>query len=331
MGRSRGPGLNQAEKGRIRGLLETGLSQREVSVRTGRARTAVRAVQQGRAPTQRGPGRPPKLSDRQARLAVRAASTGDFSAAQIKNTYDLPCSLRTVNRLLAKVDYLTYEKMERTLALTPLHKAARAQWAKEHVAIASGWDRIVFSDEKKFNLDGPDGFKMYWRDLRRPPKTYVQRQAGGGSVMVWGAFSALGKSQLAILVGRQASSDYIYTISEYMLPFAHLHHGTDFVFQQDNASIHKSHATKAFFESTDVQVMVWPARSPDLNPIENLWSILARKVYPNGRQYQSVPELQKAILAAWETIDLAVLKGLVSTMPSRCIEVIERRGDKTHY
>ena len=80
---------------------------------------------------------------------------------------------------------------------------------------------IIFSDENKWNLDGPDGLQHYWRDMRVSIRQANRRQMGGGSVMVWGGLSGVGKTELAILVGNQKSEDYIYTISEYLLPFAH--------------------------------------------------------------------------------------------------------------
>ena len=54
----------------------------------------------------------------------------------------------------------------------------------------------MFSDEKKFNLDGPDGSQCYWQDLRNEKQLFSKRPFRGGSVMVWGAFSASGKADL---------------------------------------------------------------------------------------------------------------------------------------
>jgi len=134
-----------------------------------------------------------------------------------------------------------------------------------------------------------------------------------------------------VLVGRQASAHYIETVSEFLLPFAHAQYGLDYTYQQDNASIHTSRETMDFFDEQKIKLLDWPAHSPDLNPIENLWAMMARIVYLNGRQYANVAELTTAILAAWDSIEQGTLRKLIESMPRRCIEVIEKKGDKTHY
>lgn len=328
----RGRELTDEERGRIRGLREAGVAIRAIARKTKRSPTCVRNALQPQQPTKTSTrGRKTLLTTRDVRRLLRAAATGAYTAAQLKDALDFSVSARTIRRVLSGVDWLVYTKMDSTLPLTPAHKQARQSWAKTHVTMGKEWDGVIFSDEKRFNLDGPDAYKDYWRDLRRPPRETVRRQNGGGSVMIWAAFSAKGKSEVAVLVGRQASEHYVYTLSEYLLPFAHLHYGADFIYQQDNASIHTSEETTAFLEDQQVTVMKWPARSPDLNPIENLWSMLAAKVYANGKQYYSVSELTSAILAAWTAIGLDTLRTLVDSMPKRCIEVIELRGCKTHY
>lgn len=120
-------------------------------------------------------------------------------------------------------------------------------------------------------------------------------------------------------------------MSEYMLPFAHLHHGLDYIYQQDNASIHRSKLTTEFFEEEGIRVLDWPERSQNLNPIENVWAMMAQIVYYNGKQYDSVADLSPAILAAWDALDLTYLEKLVASMPGRCIEVISKQGGRTHY
>jgi hypothetical protein len=59
-------------------------------------------------------------------------------------------------------------------------------------------------------------------------------------------------------------------VSDCVLPFAHLHYGRDFLYQQGNASIHVSRETRQLLAEQNVSLMEWPARSPDLNLIENV-------------------------------------------------------------
>ena len=76
--------------------------------------------------------------------------------------------------------------------------------------------------------------------------------------------------------------------------------------------------------------MEWPSRSPDLNIIENVWGLLARKVYANGRQFKDLNSLTEAVAKAWDAIDEDYLKKLYQSLPKRLFEVIERRGDCRH-
>ncbi|OWZ20903.1 Transposase [Phytophthora megakarya] len=319
----RGPLIADEERGCMKGLHESGRSVRGIAQHLKRFPNGVSYTLKSSG--KKG-GRPPTLSDRQVRQVVRVAATGNFSATELKAEYKLECSVRTVQRLLSRTDFLSYSKMDRTLPLTKEHKAARLEFAERLSTAALKevvWTLIIFSDEKKFNLDGPDGFKNYWRDLRSLPRRCMRRQNGGGSLIVWEAFGVKGKSELVVLKGRQNSLSYIYTISEHLLPFAHRNYGTDFVFMQDNASIHASDETKSDTRLT--------ARSPDLNPIENVWSILARKVYSHGKQYSSVPELTAAVLSAWESVMMKELLDLMESIPARCFKVGNKNGDAIPY
>ena len=114
----------------------------------------------------------------------------------------------------------------------------------------------------------------------------------------------------------QAYEHYVNTLSELFLPFAHLHYETDYTLQLDNASLHTSGLPEEFFEEQQVTVMKWSARSADLYPMENLWSILAARVYANGKLYYSVNELTSAISSSWAAIELETLCILVDSMPS---------------
>jgi hypothetical protein len=65
--------------------------------------------------------------------------------------------------------------------------------------------------------------------------------------------------------------------------------------------------------------MKWPTKSPDLNPIENVWGLLVRRVYDGGRQVSTIEELKRAILHDWKALDKNYLRKFVDSMPKRCL------------
>lgn len=103
------------------------------------------------------------------------------------------------------------------------------------------------------------------------------------------------------------------------------------IFQQDNASIHCAYSTRNWFIDNNLVVSSWPAHSPDLNPIENLWGILTRTGYKDNRQFQTKAELRHAITAAWAGILLGTIRSLIESMAHRTIAVMIAEGGPTKY
>ena len=97
-------------------------------------------------------------------------------------------------------------------------------------------------------------------------------------------------------------------------------------FQQDNASPHVSHSTQQWLNDHNVNTFDWPSVSPDLNPIENVWRLLARAVYKDGKQYTSTVELKNAIKREWRKISQGTLRSLVLTMNDRIFNCIRLKG-----
>lgn len=127
------------------------------------------------------------------------------------------------------------------------------------------------------------------------------------------------------------SQGYQNVLEQFLLPVAGEICGDGWVFQQDNAAVHTSRSTVQWFQDNQVQVLQWPARSPDLNPIENLWGILSRRVYANGKQYQSIIELKRAIRREWAGITVREGQNLIDSVPNRLLEVVKKKGNITHY
>ena len=77
--------------------------------------------------------------------------------------------------------------------------------------------------------------------------------------------------------------------------------------------------------------MDWPSRSPDLNPIENLWGILSRRVYANNRQFGSIDDLKQVISSEWHKIEPEIMQKLVESMPHRVFALIQAKGAAISY
>jgi len=149
--------------------------------------------------------------------------------------------------------------------------------------------------------------------------------------MVWAAFGSNGKSELIIISEHINSGDYCEMLKNHLLSFGKTIGGKNWIFQQDNASIHDSYETKEWFKFKKVRVLEWPAISPDLNPMENVWGILVRRLFADGKQYSTVKELEDRLCDEWEKLSKMKLNKLINSIPNRCIEVIKSRGATIKY
>lgn len=272
-----------------------------------------------------------KLDFRTIRHIWRLASNAKTSANCIKRQLALKVSKSTILRMIHLNPDLEYRKMRVSPALLPRHKKARLQWCGSRLEVPEDWHSWIFSDEKKFNLDGPDGFAYHWHDKRKELLVHQKRQNGGGSVMVWGAIGYKEKLPLQFLEGKQKAEDHIRTLSRAFSDGIDQYAEGEAIFQQDNASIHTANITKKWLNEHLVWHDKWPAKSPDLNPIENLWGILAREVYKEGTQYQTVQSLKAAIVKAWEAIDQNVIIKLYDSMDKRMEDVVNAKGNAIEY
>jgi transposase len=325
--------LTDFEKGKIEAFNRAGLSQRQIAVEINRSQTVVKNYlrkKENYGVKHRTRGNQ-KFTRRDKSRILNHARANNSTSTDIKSTLNLDLSTRTIRRILHNDNHMKFGKMKAKPKLTNQHKSARLEWAKNNMSNRDFWKTVIFSDEKKFNLDGPDGIHCYWHDIRKEQTYLSKRVQGGGSVMVWAEFGWHGFTGIVFIDQRLNSSGYQTLLENHLLPVARRLGGENWVFQQDNASIHNSGSTRKWFREKNMRVIDWPSRSPDMNPIENLWGIIVREVYRGGQQFNSIPELKNAIKNAWYKVPDETREKLVNSMENRIFELIRKNGGHTKY
>ncbi len=153
-----------------------------------------------------------------------------------------------------------------------VQKRCRVLWAKAHLKwTVSKWKSVLWLDESKFDiLVGNHGCcVLRAKEEGDLPACHLHSGQKPASLMI----SAYGMGSLLVLEGTMNAERYIKVLEQHMLPYRWR------LFQQDNAKPHTANITTAWLRSRSVRVLNWPACSPDLSPIENIWCIIKWKIH----------------------------------------------------
>jgi len=248
------------------------------------------------------------------------------NCTKIKNACNLNISTRTIQRHLSKMCF-TYKKAKSQLVLSKYHKQKRLDIVSQWIADNHNWEKTVFSDEKRFSLDGSD----YWMSYTGVSEKIVRpkRQCRGGSVMVWLMVIPNGLLSYRFIRTNFKAKDYLDVLKEMIVPIIRLNMGSDFYYQEDNCSIHKASIIKKFMTDSSINVIQWPAKSPDLNIVEDIWSMISHNVY-DRMPYQNLTELEERISSTILDINLnrrQDIQNLYATIRNRLCIVLKKQGN----
>ncbi|GFS80314.1 transposable element Tcb1 transposase [Trichonephila clavipes] len=177
------------------------------------------------------------------------------------------------------------------LHLTQNH---RRQWCEERRIWATEWNEVVFTDESRICLQHHDGRIRVWRHRgeRMLNSCVMHRHTGPApGIMVWGGIGYLSGTPLVHIAGTLNSQHYI----------------------------------------SENQLLPWPARSPDLSPIENMWSMVAQRLTHITPPAATPDQLWQRVEAAWSAVTQEYIQSLFESMPRRVAAEISNNGGYSGY
>ena len=142
-----------------------------------------------------------------------------MTGRQVLDSAKSPVAIRRVQQVLRADPNIEYRKLKCAPVLTPAHKEKRLEFSLKYIVErARFWRHIVYSDEKRFCLDGPYGWAYHWHDKRLPVKLLSIRPRQGESVMVWAGVSARSDTEIVFVPNTMDSVKYTEVLGDALMP-----------------------------------------------------------------------------------------------------------------
>ena len=219
--------------------------------------------------------------------------------------------------------------------LSITNKRKQRVWSKERLNWSvEQWAKVIWSDEANFQVVNRKGriyVKRFATEKYSDRFLQHRRQGGGGSVGIWGCFSHKGIGFCELYEGRINQYTYKNTLETCLVPsIRHLYsRSKQFIFQQDGALAHTAHSIKEYFLKKKFNVMPWCPRSPDLNPIENIWSWIDNQL--TYHKIQSTQHLKQLLNEYWLKVPRVMCMKLVKSMRKRVYLCYKNKGGHFKY
>jgi transposase len=254
------------------------------------------------------------------------------TGVEIRQALQLNISDRTIRRRITESkEFKSYWATKKPF-INESNREKRVAWCRQHQDWSvEQWRNVIWSDESPFVLRFNKKVRVWRRHNERyNPECTTATVKHDKKIMVWGCFAACGAGSLHRVEGIMLQDQYREILEEQLLPSADdLFPDGGWIFQQDNDPKHTAKLTKKWFQDSGVPILDWPSQSPDLNPIENLWSILDANL--KDRRPQSEEELFEILKEGWENLSTDLLERLSDSMPRRIQAVIDAKGFATKY
>lgn len=195
---------------------------------------------------------------------------------------------------------------------------------------------MIFTDEAMFQIHPNIRGEWTWR---KPGERLLSRNVtptvkhGKGSLMVWASLTYYGIGWSCSLPEGMDGATYLDILKDEVTKIAKFYYGgtKNAVYQHHGAGPHRDGRCLAFIKAHFSELLTWPAQSPDLNPMENFWADLKRRLHQAHPVVNNKEDLWKAVEKEIEATPKDFCKKLIESMPSRLNAVIKAHGGSTRY
>jgi transposase len=341
------PRLTSIQRHHALGLLEAGGHVGNIAIRFGVHRRTISRLQTrfnvtGLVDDRPRSGRPHVTSRRQDRYIVVTHARDRFLTASqtsrdVSANWNNQVSRFTVSRRL-RSSGLRCRRPYQGCILSPIHRLRRREWANNHSRWThNDWSQVLFTDESRFQLRSADGRqRVYRRTGERYADNCVHERDrfGAVNVMVWGGIHLDGSTALVDVddfhgAGGLTSQRYIdHVLDPVVVPY--LAENPPSILMQDNARPHTARLTRGFLDDHNIEVLPWPAISPDMNPIEHVWDYIGRQIN-SDTTITTRQQLRTAVHDAWDNMPPEYIRTLIRSMRRRIVALVNSMGGHTRY
>ncbi|KAG0927047.1 hypothetical protein G6F32_013005 [Rhizopus arrhizus] len=268
-------------------------------------------------------GRPKVLSAADERYCVRQFTKNRVPSAVkvtecLENDIGKKVGVETVRRALRKAGLGAIEKPKKPL-LSAKNIRNRLSWCMAHKDwTIDDWKRVIWSDETKINRFNSDGRTWAWIRSGESLKSHHVKTTvkhGGGSIMLWSAITYNGVGWMCKINGNMDKELYKEILEDKL-----------------ECTIEYGVIVKEYLQKQSYTVLQWPAQSPDLNPIENMWSLLKRRLNDYETAPKGMNELYERVTKVWcDLMKPEECQKVIESMPQRIHKCIQNKGRWTDY
>lgn len=231
--------------------------------------------------------------------------------------------LTTIRKYLYNTGF--HHRLCKKVPLTDAQRLERLNFARGYLDF--DWSSVIFSGEKTFTSYGSRLTQKRFSITQDSEDTLL---SGPNTASMWGWMSASGVGELVNISHGENACNYVDLLEETLLPTVRTMYPQEDVpyilYVHDNSPEHTARfVTEWFYQHPEIDVIPWPSKSQDLNPMENLWGLMVEMWdKKNERTGREIDEYCNGI---WEFVrGTEICSRLVGSMRARLQEVIESNG-----